>query len=99
MSQENNQRIYLACGTAFLTIFSFAGALTIVWLAAGSQLEVIAVMALAVSIAVLLFNATLLFGSKGGPGILALAKVLLWLSFLLIATALGLCITAMTVSL
>jgi hypothetical protein len=99
MSESNNQRIYLACGTVFLTIFSFAGGMAIVTSAPGGQLEVAAVIALAVSIVVLLFNATLLFASKGGPGILAFAKVLLWLSFLIIATALGLCITSMAGSL
>jgi len=99
MSESNNQRIYLACGTAFLAIFSFAGAIAIMMFATGGPLEVAAAIALAVSIAVLLFNATLLFGTKGGPGILAFAKALLWLSFLIIATALGLCITSMAGSL
>ena len=49
--------------------------------------------------AVLLFNATLLFAGRGGSGILAFAKVLLWFSFLLIAAALGIYITALTGSL
>ena len=62
-------------------------------------IAVLAAIALAASMGVLLFNATLLFGSKGGPGILAFCKVLLWLSFLIIATALGLCITSMSGSL
>ena len=65
----------------------------------GDQLAVAASIALAVSTVVLLFNATLLFGSKGGPGILAFAKVLLWLSFLPIAAALGIYITSMAGSL
>ena len=99
MPDSNNQRIYLACGTAFLTIFSFACGIAIFMFAPGGQLEMAAAIALAASIVVLIFNATLLFATKGGPGILAFGKVLLWLSFLIIATALGLCITSMTGSL
>ncbi len=95
MSESNNQRIYLACGTVFFTIFSFACGIAIFMFAPGGQLDMAAVMALVASIAVLIFNATLLFASKGGPGILAFAKVLLWLSFLIIAAALGLSITSM----
>jgi hypothetical protein len=65
----------------------------------GDQLAVAAAIALAVSIVVLLFDAMLLFGTKGGPVVLAFAKVLLWLSFLPIAAAVGIYITAMTGSL
>ena len=99
MSESNTQRIYLACGTTFLTIFSFASIIATVIFSSGDQLAVAGTMALTVSIAVLLFNATLLFASRGGSGILAFAKVLLWLSFLLIAAALGIYITALTGSL
>jgi len=99
MPENNTQRIYLACGTAFLTIFSFATAIAIALLSPGDNLCLMAAITLAGTIAVLIFNATLLFGSKGGPGILAFAKVLLWLCFLAIAAAIGLCITSMTASL
>lgn len=99
MSESNNQRIYLACGTVFLTIFSFAAVIATIMFSPGDQLAVAGTIGLAVSIAVLLFNTTLLFASRGGPGILTIAKALLWLSFLLIVAVLGLYITIMAGSL
>ncbi len=99
MSETNSQRIYLTCGSAFLIFFSFAASIAIVIFGSGHKVEVFAVMALAVTIAVLLFNATMLFGSNGGPKVLASAKVLLWLAFLLIAVAIVLCVISMTTSL
>ena len=99
MSESNTQRIYLACGTVFLAIFSFAAIIATVMLSPGDQLAVAGIITLTISMAVLLFNATLLFASRGGSGILAFTKVFLWLSFLLSAAALGIYITAMTGSL
>jgi len=99
MSEGNNQRVYLACGSAFLLIFSFATAFGIVTLGDGAQVEVIAVIALAVTMAILLLNGTLLCGTSGGPKVLATAKKLLWLSFLLMVVAIGLCIVSMAGSL
>ena len=99
MSEGNVQRLYLACGSAFLLIFSFAAAIAITTLSDGVQVEVIAVITLAVTMAILLFNGTLLCGSNGGAKVLATAKTLLWLSFLFMAVAIVLCIVSMSGSL
>ena len=99
MTEGNSQRVYLTCGSVFLLLFCFATAISIVKLGAGVQVEVIAVITLAVTMAILLFNSTLLCGSNGGPKVLAIGKTLLWLSFLLIAVATILCIVSMAGSL
>ena len=99
MSNKGSQRIYLTCGSVFLLTFCFVTALCIVSFGAGAGVEVIAVMSLTLCMAVLLFNSTLLFASQGGPGVLATAKWLLWLSFLLIASAIILCFVSMAGSL
>jgi|GEM_PF-6171225 len=96
MSQESVQRIYLTCGTVFLLVFAFANAIGIVTLASGSYVELlIAVILLVASMAVLLLNATMLFASSGGPYVLTAARVLLWLSFAMVAPAIVLVIIAM----
>ena len=87
--------MYLTCGSVFLVCFCFAAAIAIIKFGSGIQVEIIAVMVLAVAMAVLLFNATLLCGSNGGPKVLSTGKTLLWLSFLLTAAAIGLCIASM----
>lgn len=99
MTGESNQRVYLTCGSVFLLLFCFATAIAIVEIGSGMQFEVIAVIALAVAMVILLFNSTLLCGSDGGTKILKISKTLLWLSFLLIAAAIGLCIVSMAGSL
>ncbi len=99
MTEGNSQRMYLTCGSMFLLLFCFTTAIAIVKHGAGVQVEVIAVMALAVTMAILLFNSTLLCGSNGGSKVLAIGKTLLWLSFLLIAVAIVLCIVSMSGSL
>ncbi len=99
MSDGNSQRVYLTCGSVFLLVFCFATALAIVSLGPGDNLVLMAVIALTVSMAVLLFNSTMLFGSQGGSKVLRAAKVLLWLSYLLIALAILLCLVSMTGSL
>jgi len=99
MSEGNSRRIYLTCGSVFLLIFCFATALSIVFLGGGDNFVLAAVVVLTVSMAMLLFNSTMLFGSNGGPKILMAGKVLLWLSFLLILLAIILCIVSMVGSL
>ena len=99
MSEGNSQRVYMTCGSVFLLHFCFATAIAIVKLGAGVKAEVFAVIALAVTMAILLFNFTLLCGSDGGSKVLATAKTLLWLSFLLIAVAIVLCVVSMSGSL
>lgn len=99
MSNGSSQRIYLTCGSVFLLVFCFATALSIVSLGPGDSAVMMAVIALTVSMAVLLFNSTMLFGSHGGPKVLTAGKVLLWLSFLLIASAILLCLASMVGSL
>lgn len=98
MSEGNRQRVYLTCGSVFLLHFCFATALAIVKLGAGAQVEVFAVIALAITMAILLFNFTLLCASNGGVKVLKIGKTLLWLSFLLIAAAIMLCIISMAAS-
>lgn len=99
MSEGNSQRVYLTCGSVFLLHFCFATAIAIVKLGAGVQGEVFAVIALAATMFILLFNFTLLCGSNGGSKVLMIGKTLLWLSFLLIAVAIILCIVSMASSL
>ena len=99
MSEGNSQRIYLTCGSLFLLVFCFAAALSIVSAGPEDNIVFAAVIALTVTMAVLLFNSTLLFASNGGSKVLATSKVLLWLSFLLIALAIILCIVSMVGSL
>jgi hypothetical protein len=99
MSEGNIRRIYLTCGSIFLLAFCFAAALSILSLGPGDNTVLIAVIALTVAMAVLLFNTTMLFGSNGGSKVLATGKVLLWLSFLLIVSALILCLVSMVGSL
>ncbi len=99
MSDGNNQRVYLTCGSVFLLVFCFATALAIVSLGPGDNLVLMAVIALTVSMAVLLFNSTMLFGSQGGSRVLMAGKVLLWVSYVLIALAILLCLVSMTGSL
>jgi len=96
---SSSQRVYLTCGSVFLLIFCFVTALSIVSFGPGDNAVLIAVIALTVAMAVLLFNSTMLFGSNGGSKVLATGKVLLWLSFLLIVSALILCIVSMVGSL
>ena len=99
MSEGNIQRVFLACGSALLLIFSFATAVAIGTFGSGVQFETIAAIALAVTMAILLLNETLLCATNGGQKVLATAKTLLWLSFLLMAVAIGLCIVSMSGSL
>ncbi len=99
MSQENSQRVYLTCGSLFLLVFSFTAAWSIVSAGPGDNIALTAVIVLTVAMAVLLFNSTMLFGSNGGSKVLATGKVMLWLSFLLIASALVLCLISMVGSL
>ena len=99
MSEENIRRIYLTCGSAFLLVFCLTAALSIVTYGPSDSAVMIAVIVLAVSIAVLLFNSTMLFASSGGLKVLAAAKVLLWLAFILMVSAIVLCIISMTGSL
>lgn len=99
MSEGIAQRVYLTCGSVFLLVFCFATALAIVKLGTGVQVEVLAVIMLATTMAILLFNSTLLFGGNGGPKVLSIGKALLWVSFLLIAAAIMLCIVSMAGSL
>ena len=99
MSEGNSQRIYLTCGGIFLLVFCFAAALSIVSFGPGDNTVLTAVIALTVTMALLLFNSTMLFGSNGGPKVLATGKALLWLSFLLIALAIILCLVSMVGSL
>ncbi len=99
MSEENIRRIYLTCGSTFLLAFCLAAALSIVTYGPSDNAVMIAVIVLAVSIAVLLFNSTILFGSNGGSKVLATGKVLLWLSFMLMTSAIILCIISMAGSL
>lgn len=99
MSEENIRRIYLTCGSIFLLAFCLAAAFSVVSLGPGDKAVLMAVIALTVAMAVLLFNTTMLFGGNGGSKVLATAKVLLWLSFLLIVSALILCLVSMVASL
>ena len=99
MSEGNSRRIYLTCGSVFLLVFCFVTALSIASFGPGDNIVLTAVIALTVSMAVLLFNSTMLFGSNGGSKVLATGKVLLWLSFLLILSALILCVVSMAGSL
>ena len=99
MIEGNGQRIYLLCGSVLLLVFSFSAALQIMQHGTGARVELMAIIALAVTMAVLLFNATLLCGSNGGSKVLAAGKALLWLSFLLTAAAISLCIVSMVGSL
>jgi hypothetical protein len=95
MSEGNSQRIFLTCGSILLLVFCFAAALSIVSSGPGDNAVLIAVITLTVAMAVLLFNSTLLCGSNGGSRVLATGKVLLWLSFTLIVSALILCLVSM----
>lgn len=99
MSEGNSQRVYLTCGSIFLLVFCFAAALSIVSVGPGDNIVLSAVIVLTVTMAVLLFNSTLLFASNGGSKVLATGKVLLWLSFMLIVLAIILCIVSMVGSL
>ena len=63
MQEESSQRVYLTCGSVFLLIFCFAAALSIVSAGPGDNSALTAVIALTVSIAVLLLNSRMLFGS------------------------------------
>ena len=99
MSEGSSQRVYLTCGSIFLLIFCFVTALSIVSLGPGDNFVLTAVIVLTVSMTVLLFSSTMLFGSNGGSKVLVTSKVLLWLSFLLIVSALALCIVSMVGSL
>ena len=99
MSEGNIRRIYLTCGSVFLLVLSLAAAISILSLGPGDTIVFIAVIVLTVAMGVLLFNATMLFGSNGGSDVLATGKVLLWLSFLLIISALVLCLISMVGSL
>ena len=99
MSEGNIRRIYLTCGSVFLLVLSLAAAISILSLGPGDTIVFIAVIVLTVAMGVLLFNATMLFGSNGGSDVLATSKVLLWLSFLLIISALVLCLISMVGSL
>lgn len=99
MSEGNIRRVYLTCGSIFLLVFCFTTALSIVSLGPGDNIVLMAVIVMTVAMVVLLFNTTLLFGSNGGPKVLATGKVLLWLSFLLIMSALILCLVSMAGSL
>lgn len=47
-----------------------------------------------VSAAVLLFNSILLFGRQGGFRVLAIGKIMLWFSLLLITVAIVLCVVS-----
>ena len=49
MPENNTQRIYLACGTVFLAIFSFAAIIATVMFSPGDQLAVAGIIALIVS--------------------------------------------------
>ena len=82
-----------------MLMFCFVTALAIVSLGPGDPAVLMAVIALTVSMAVLLFNSTMLFGSHGGAKVLTVARVLLWVSFLLITLAIVLCIGSMVGSL
>lgn len=99
MTEENGQRVYLTCGSVFLVLFCFAAAIAILRLGAGVRIELIAVIVLAVTMAILLFNSTLLCGSNGGLKVLKISRTLLWLSFFLMTVAIGLCIVSMAGSL
>ena len=99
MSNVNGQRVYLTCGSVFLLIFSFVTVIAIATLGTGGQVQTMAAIALVITVAILLFNATLLCGSNGGTKVLTTAKVLLWFSFLLAAVAIALCIVGMAGSL
>ena len=95
MSEAIQQRKYLSFGSILLLIFSFAAGLTITMLGASDQLAVISVIVFSITLVILLFNTTLLCGTNGGEKVLAIAKTLLWFSFLLIAAAISLCIVLM----
>ena len=99
MSEGNIHRIYLTCGSVFLLVLCFAAAISILSLGPEDKAVFIAVIVLTVAMAVLLLNATMLFGSNGGSKVLTTGKVLLWLSFLLIISALVLCLISMVGSL
>ena len=99
MSEGNIRRIYLTCGSVFLLVLSLAAAISILSLGPGDTIVFIAVIVLTVAMGVLLFNTTMLFGSNGGSDVLTTSKVLLWLSFLLIISALVLCLISMVGSL
>jgi hypothetical protein len=95
MVEGNSQRIYMTFGNAFLLVFCFAAILGIIKLGTGAQVELIAVIVLSVNMAILLFNTTLLCASNGGAKVLAAGKTFLWLSFILVAAAISLCIVSM----
>lgn len=99
MSDSNHQRVYLTCGTVLLIVFAFACAIAIVTVGPGATPEILAVVLLTASMAVLLLNATLLCGTRCGSRMLAAGTALLWLSFVLIFAAVTLCIVSMTGSL
>jgi hypothetical protein len=95
MPGGNGQRVYLTCGSVLLLVFSFAIVIAIATLGSGDQPQLLAAIALVATVGILLFNATLLCGTNGGPKVLAAAKVLLWFSFLLAAVAIAFCIASM----
>ena len=99
MLDGNGQRVYLTCGSVFLLIFCFVTVIAIATLGGGGQEQTMAAIALVVTVAILLFNTTLLCGSNGGTKVLATAKVLLWISFLIAAVAIAICIVGMAGSL
>ena len=99
MPDGNGQRVYLTCGSIFVLIISFALGIAILTLGEGGQDQTMATIASAITVAILLFNVTLICGSNGGTKVLATAKVLLWFSFLLAAIAIAICIGGMAGSL
>ncbi len=104
MSEGNIQRLYLACGSAVLLIFSAATAVAIatfgdIQAGDGVQADMIAVIALAVTMAILLLNETLLCSTSGGPKVLSACRTLLWISLLLMVFPMWLCIVLMAHSL
>ena len=99
MPDGNGQRVYLTCGSIFVLIISFALAIAVLTLGDGGPDQTMVCIALVITIAILLFNVTLICGSNGGTKVLATAKVLLWFSFLFAAIAIAIGIVGMAGSL
>ena len=96
MDNNDKQRIYLICGTVFLALVALLVIVLICTFASGTKNDIIAAIALAISVLVLVFNSTLLFTAKNsGPRLLLTGRILLWLAYIIFMVAGILCIEGM----
>jgi hypothetical protein len=87
MQEADKRRIFLACGTVLLALLTWAMVAVLALTGPEGAGFVLAGIAFLGALLILVFNATMLFATPAGPGILRAATALLWVSFVLILAA------------